>query len=88
VRAEWKPVKGLAIEATLVAVGSVPDSSVPTGDVLLPDWRRLNLAGRYEVHRGVALTVGVENLLNTRYEEAIGVRSPGVRFRGGLEARF
>jgi outer membrane cobalamin receptor len=88
VRAEWRPVKGFAIEAALVAVGRVLDSSVPTGDVLLPEWRRLSLAGRYEVHRGVGLTVGVENLLNTRYEEAIGVPSPGVRWRGGIEARF
>ncbi len=88
VRAQWRPVKRLAIKAALVAVGSVLDSSVPTGDVLLPEWRRLSLAGRYEVHRGVALTVGVENLLNARYEEAIGFPSPGVRLRGGIEARF
>ena len=69
-------------------MGNVFDSSVPTGDVFLPDWRRADVAGRYQIRRDLTLTVAVDNLFDTRFEEAIGVPSPGVRFRGGVEARF
>ncbi len=72
----------------MVAVGGVLDSSVPTGDVVLPGWRRISLNARYEVHAGTALLAAVENLLNAHYEEAIGVPSPGVRWRVGIESRF
>jgi outer membrane cobalamin receptor len=88
VRATLTPLQGIAIAASLVAVGRVLDSSVPTGDVLLPDWHRLDLSARLEVRRGVSVMAGIENVLNARYEEAVGVPSPGVRWRGGLEARF
>jgi outer membrane cobalamin receptor len=87
-RVEWKPNADLAIEASLVAVGGVLDSSVPTGDVVMPAWRRAGLSGRYEVRRGLALMATVENLFNAQYEEAIGVPSPGLRVRGGLEVHF
>jgi outer membrane receptor protein involved in Fe transport len=76
------------LEASVTAVGRVFDSSVPTGDVFLPDWRRVDLAGRYQIRRGLTLTAAVDNLFAARYEEAIGVPSPRVRIRGGIEAGF
>ena len=88
IRAEWKPSPRLAVEASVIAVGGVLDSSVPTGDVILPDWRRADVALRYAARPGLALTGAVDNLLNAHYEEAIGVPSPGLRWRSGLDARF
>lgn len=88
VRAVWRPAARFTLEASVTAMGNVFDSSMPTGDVFLPDWRRPDVAGRYQIRRDLTLTVAVDNLFDTRFEEAIGVPSPGVRFRGGVEARF
>jgi vitamin B12 transporter len=88
VRAVWRPAAGFTLEVSVTAVGRVFDSSVPTGDVFLPDWRRVDLAGQYQIRHGLTLTAAVDNLFDARFEEAIGVPSPGVRLRGGIEARF
>ncbi|HUL53095.1 MAG TPA: TonB-dependent receptor [Opitutaceae bacterium] len=87
-RVLWRPTGELQVEASMTAVGRVFDSSVPTGDVLLPGWRRVDLAARWQIRRDLTATAAIDNLLNARYEEAVGVTSPGVRLRGGLEARF
>ncbi len=87
-RLEWTPRAGIAIDASMIAVGSVLDSSVPTGDVVLPAWWRMDLAARYAVRRDVTLLLAVENLFDRKYEEAVGVPSPGARLRGGVEVRF
>ncbi len=88
VRVDWKPVDRLVVRGSFVTVGGVLDSSVPTGDVVLPGWRRLDLTARYEVRRGLALTAAAENILGAHFEEAIGVPSPGMRWRAGVETRF
>ena len=88
VHVAWTPVKTLAIAASLVAVGQVLDSSVPTGDILLPDWHRLDLSARLQLRPGVSVLAAVENALDERYDEAVGVPSPGVRWRAGISARF
>jgi outer membrane receptor protein involved in Fe transport len=87
-RVRWRPAATLAVEASVMTVGRVFDSSIPTGDVFLPDWRRVDLAARYQFRGRVALTAAVDNLLDAKYQEAIGVRSPGFRLRGGLVAKF
>ena len=86
--AAWRPTARLTLDASVAAVGEVFDSSVPTGDVFLPSWRRVDLAGHYQCGRGITLIAAIQNLLNAHFEEAVGVPSPGIRFRGGLEARF
>jgi outer membrane receptor protein involved in Fe transport len=88
IHAVWRPMARLTLDASVAAVGGVFDSSVPTGDVFLPSRRRVDLAGHYQCGRGIALTVAIDNLFDARTEEAIGVPSPGLRVRGGLEARF
>ena len=84
----WRPRDGLQVEAAVTAVDRVFDSSVPTGDVFLPSWRRADLAARWQIRRALSATAAIDNLFDVRYEEAIGVPSPGMRIRGGIEARF
>ena len=87
VRAAWRPARALAVEVRTLAVDRMADSSVPTGDRMLAAWSRTDLAVRYEL-RGASVTLGVDNVFNQAYEEAVGTPSPGVRLRGGLEVRF
>jgi outer membrane receptor protein involved in Fe transport len=72
----------------MIAEGRVFDSSVPTGDVFLPGWRRVDLAARCRIRRDLTVTAAIDNLFGSRYEEVIGAPSPGVRLRGGIEAKF
>jgi outer membrane cobalamin receptor len=88
VRAIWRPWDGLMVTASVIAVGSVFDSSVPTGDVFLSGWRRVDLAARCQIRRDLIVSAAIDNLFDGRYEEAIGAPSPGVRLRGGIEVRF
>lgn len=84
----WQPRRELMLDAAVIAVGRVFDSSVPTGDVFLPERRRVDIAASYQFSRVLTLTAAVDNLFDARSEEAIGVPSPGVRLRGGLEVKF
>jgi outer membrane cobalamin receptor len=88
VRVRWRSSRSFTVDVAVIAVGRVFDTSVPTGDMFLPDWRKADLAARYEIRRGLALTAAVDNLFGAKYEEAVGMRSPGVRARGGIEMRF
>ncbi len=87
-RAIWTPRPGLMIGSSLVAVGQVFDSSVPTGDIGLPAWWRMDVSARYRIRPGLSVIAAVDNLFDAQYEEAIGVPSPGTRWRAGFQARF
>ena len=87
-RAVWRVSDDLTLRASVIATGRTFDSSVPTGNLFLPSWRRVDLAGRYRIRRGLVLIAAVDNLFDTRYVEAVGMPSPGVRIRGGIEFTF
>jgi len=86
--ATWQARRTLSLRASWISVGNVPDSSVPTGDVLLDGWTRLDLAVVWQPGNRAGLTLAVDNMLDRAYEEAIGFPSPGRRVRAGLRLRF
>ncbi len=88
IQVQWTPHNGLSVGSRVVAEGGVLDSSVPTGDVGLSRWCRMDLSGRYQLRPWLSLTAAIENLFAAHYEEAVGVPSPGMRWRADLEARF
>ncbi len=84
----WTPVKDVTIRAAALIVGSVKDSSVPTGDVTLDPWGRVDLSASWRVRKHVSLYLEIDNLFDSNYEEAVGFRAPGIRPRAGVRARF
>jgi outer membrane receptor protein involved in Fe transport len=84
----WIPVKDVTIRAAALIVGSVKDSSVPTGNVTLDPWGRVDLSASWRVRKHVSLYLEIDNLFDSNYEEAIGFRAPGIRPRAGVRARF
>jgi outer membrane cobalamin receptor len=84
----WKPRQNFSLTGSLTNVGDVPDTSVPTGDVMLASWARLDLSAAWMVHDHLSLTAAVDNALDERYEEAIGFPSPRRRLRAGLRTEF
>jgi vitamin B12 transporter len=84
----WTPVKSVTIRAAALIVGSVKDSSVPTGNVTLDPWGRVDLSASWRVRKHVSLYVEIDNLFDSNYEEVIGLRAPGIRPRAGVRAQF
>ncbi len=84
----WTPQTTLTVTGSLLAIGRVPDSSIPTGDVMLPGWARCDLAVAWRVHEQWTVTAAIDNLLDAHYEEAVGFPSPGRTVRGGLRVEF
>ncbi len=84
----WTPVSWLALDARLTAIDEVPDSSIPTGDVMLGGWARADLAARWIVDEHWSVTVACDNVLGREYEEVVGFVAPGRRGRLGVQFRF
>lgn len=84
----WTPVESVTIRASALIVGSVKDSSEPTGDVTLDPWGRVDLSAAWRVRKHVSLYLEVDNLSDSNYQEAVGFRAPGIRPRVGVTARF
>jgi vitamin B12 transporter len=84
----WTPVKDVTIRAAALIVGSVKDSSVPTGKVTLDPWGRVDLSASWRVRKRVSLYLEIDNLFDANYEEAVGFRAPGIRPRAGVRAQF
>jgi len=84
----WTPVKSVTIRTAALIVGSVKDSSVPTGRVTLDPWGRVDLSAAWRVRKHVSLYLEVDNLFDANYAEAVGFRAPGIRPRAGIRTRF
>lgn len=85
---EWHPASGVTLAGTIKSVGTVPDSSIPTGDVLLPSWTAVDVSADWKVNHDLSLTLAADNLLNHAYEEVVGFPAQGRRARLGIRARF
>ena len=53
-------------------VGEVQDSSIPTGDVTLDSYARIDLAVNWTLNPTFAILLAVENLFDADYEEFVG----------------
>jgi len=84
----WDPVEDVTIRAAALIVGSVKDSSLPTGDVTLDPWGRVDLSASWRVRKHVSLYLKIDNLFDSNHQEAVGFRAPGIRPRAGVTARF
>jgi len=84
----WAPVKSVTIRASALIVGSVKDSSEPTGNVTLDPWGRVDLSASWRVRENLSLYLEIDNLFDSNHEEAVGFRAPGIRPRAGVRARF
>jgi vitamin B12 transporter len=80
----WRPIEPLVANIGVSHVGTYVDNSVPTGDVQLPSHQRVDLSVEWQVRKTGKVYVAVENLLDARYQEAVGFPAPGLVARAGL----
>jgi outer membrane receptor protein involved in Fe transport len=88
VKVAWLPTDDLQITGAVEHVGSLPDTSIPTADVTLNAWTRVDLGASWQVRTSGEVFLSVDNVLDAEYEEAVGFPSPGRRFRLGLRTAF
>lgn len=88
VAALWTPRPDVTLRTTMLYVGTVKDSSVPTAQHTLDAWVRVDLAAFWRVLEDLTLYVQVDNLFDNEYQEAIGFPSQGIRPRVGITWRL
>jgi outer membrane cobalamin receptor len=79
-----QPVEPLTLSVRWFHVGSYTDNSVPTGDVQLASQQRLDCSATWQVLPASKLYVSIDNVLDRRFQEAVGFPSPGRMARGGF----
>jgi outer membrane cobalamin receptor len=86
--ARWQARPDLSFNLGVFYVGSVLDSSIPTGDRNLSPYTRVDLASEWSVTPKLKLSVGIDNLFDHKYEEAIGFPAAAIRPRISLRYAF
>ncbi len=84
----WRPRTFLDLQFSLLYVGEVRDSSIPTGDRDLDDYLRADLVAIWRTGDKWRYMLAIDNLFDADYEEAIGFPAPGIRLRLGARASF
>lgn len=68
--------------------GDVFDSSIPTGNRMLPTYVRSDVAFAYRVRKWLRAVAAVDNVFDKRNESYVGFVAPGRRFRLDLTMSF
>jgi outer membrane cobalamin receptor len=84
----WLAAEQWLVDASWLNVGKTFDSSIPTGDMYLDGYNRIDATVTYSPTDKMNLLLSVDNLLDEGYYEAIGFPSPGTRARLGIRYRF
>ncbi len=84
----WVPSDRWLIDASWLNVGETFDSSIPTGDLFLDGYSRVDVTATFRPTSHLDVLLSVDNLLDEDYAEAIGFPSPGTRARLGIRYRF
>ncbi len=85
---QWRPWRMLDANLKTLFVGEVPDSSIPTGDVTLDPYARVDLTVNWTINANWSAFLVVDNLFDADYEEFVGFPAPGINPRVGVQARF
>ena len=85
---QWSPRPDLDLHLHTIVVGTVPDSSIPTGARTLDAYARVDLAVNWTLSKHCKVFLAVDNLFDTAYEEFIGFPAPGINPRAGVRAAF
>jgi outer membrane cobalamin receptor len=86
--ARWQPRADLSLNVAVFYVGSVLDSSIPTGGRNLSPYTRVDLSSSWSVTPKLKMSIGIDNLFNRKHEEAIGFPAAAIRPRVSLRYNF
>ncbi len=84
----WLPTMSWGIDASWLYSGQTFDSSIPTGDLFLSSYQRMDVTATYRHTDKLQVVFSITNLFDEDYYEAIGFPAPGSRARLGLRYKF
>ncbi len=61
---------------------------MPTGATTLDSWTRVDLSASWRPFEHLTVYLEIDNLLDAKYEEAVGFRAPAIRPRAGVRWRL
>ena len=80
----WTPRESVEFHLDWLYVGDSFDSSIPTGDMTLQSYHRVDAKVSWLPTDQLRVWVALDNAFDHDYEEALGFPSPGARARLGL----
>ncbi len=81
--AHWAPTAALKFSAAATYVGSSFDSSIPTGDVELPAYTRMDVSAVWQLSPRLETYLAIDNLTDEQYEQFVGFEVRGIAPRSG-----
>ena len=84
----WTIAAALTAHAGWQYIGERFDSSIPTGELALPSYSRLDFALNWEIADSIRLNFAIDNATDVNYEEAIGFPAIGRRTRISVQKTF
>ena len=86
--AHWSPTAALKFSAAATYVGSSLDSSIPTGDVRLDAYTRVDVSASWQLSSRFEAYLAIDNLTDQEYEEFVGFEARGIAPRAGVRFSF
>ncbi|HLN86758.1 MAG TPA: TonB-dependent receptor, partial [Candidatus Limnocylindrales bacterium] len=86
--ARWQARSDLNLNVALFYVGTVLDSSIPTGDRNLNPYTRVDLSSVWSLTPKFQIAASIDNLFNRKYQEAVGFPAAAIRPRISLRYSF
>ncbi len=88
VAASWQPLPAVTARLQALVVSTTLDASIPTGDepVRLAGYEQLDLALSWQALEWLEVYLAIDNLTDSRAQQAVGLPAPGIRPRAGLIA--
>jgi vitamin B12 transporter len=86
-----KPIESIDFGISYLYVGNRKDKRWVGGtqsQIILEDYHKIDLSGRYIVNENFEVFTRIENLLDKHYQEVDGYGAPGISFYGGGKAIF
>jgi len=75
---QWTVRPAVTMNLGIDYVGESLDSSVPTGDMMLDGYVRTDMAVTWQVFQDTELSLAIDNVFDTDYEQLIGFPAPGI----------
>lgn len=82
---EWIPSPQWTFAGALVSSGSFADSSIPTGDVRIGSYSRLDLSASRQLAPHARLLFRIANVTDEEYQEYVGFPAPGAVASVGMK---
>jgi outer membrane cobalamin receptor len=85
---DWQLRDRWSLHAQGQFVGKREGSSVPTGQLSLDSYERVDLALSHDFSEQTTLFAALDNVLDEDYQEAVGFPNAGIQFRLGASVSF